>query len=264
MSKKGDEIRQLFLGHIKNLTRRVSVKVMLGDGTISEQESFDPANIRRFYEVILKKLDGWTTNGVGSTTDQDLRRSFIKFEASFGKYVLSCHMSLQYHALLFYKPEHRVIEIQKELVEISNVTKQLQEERAPKNDKDIEEKLKAEGYENLDQQKIFEILFEHDELTHRLTRMLESSQNKINEFIGKQDILLKELDNLLIEIYHTTPLLIDEVKMIAAEEGCLCVFNLEHMKNGNKEGDVNLTKIPSKVKNDLLNQMDEIVKSLKF
>ncbi len=264
MSDKGESIRHLFLEHVRNLTKRVPVKVMLGDGTVSDQESFDPANIRRFYETVLKKLSDWTSSGVSSTTDQDLRRSFIKFETTFGKYALSCHMSLQYHALLFYKPDHRVIEIQKELVTINENLKHLQEERAPINDKSIEEKLRAEGYENLDQQKLFEILFERDDLTQKLTNILDSSQHKINEFTEKQETLLKELDNLLIEIYHTNPVMIDEMKMIAAEEGCLCNFNLEYMKSDKREGNIDLTRISPKVKTDLLNQMNNVEEAVKF
>lgn len=264
MSEKGEEIRSLFLEHITELTKKAPVKVMLGDGTVSDQESFDPALVRQFYDIVLRGLPNWNTNGISVTTDQDLRRSFIKFEVNADNYVLSCHMSLQYHALLFYKPDHRVISIQKELSEISDKIKNLQSSMAPESDKWIAEKLKKEGYENIDQQKLFEILFEHDDLTQELIELQQSSQKKMNGFVERQNFLFKELDNLLIEIYHTTPIMIDEMKMIAAEEGCLCVFNLEYLKNNAREGTLNLTRISDKVKNYLLNTMGEIAKVLQF
>lgn len=264
MSEKGEEIRQLFLQYVKDLTKKAPVKVMLGDGTVSDQESFDPAMIRQFYDVMLKRLHDWTSNGVSVTTDQDLRRSFIKFEIKEDNYILSCHMSLQYHALLFYKLDHKVIDIQKELSELSDMIKQIQQNMAPEGDKIIEEKLRHEGYENIDQQKLFEILFEHDELTQDLTETLMSNQKKMNELIEKQNVLFKELDNRLIEIYHTTPVMIDEMRMIGAEEGCLCIFNLEHLKKDAREGDFNITRMPVKVKDKLLNRMNETIQALKI
>jgi hypothetical protein len=264
MSEKGEEIRTLFLGHIKDLVIKVPVRVMLGDGTVSNQESFDPGKTRQFYDSILRRLPDWTYDGVSVTTDQDLRRSFIKFEVKENNYVLSAHMSLQYHALLFYKLDHKVIDIQKELSEISDKIKDIQESMAPQSDKMIEEKLRQKGYESMDQQKLFEILFENDDLAQELTKHLQANQKKINNLIERQSFLFKELDNMLIEVYHTTPVMIDEMKMIAAEEGCLCIFNLEHLKNNSREGNLDPSRISTTVKNNLLKRMDEIKKALKI
>ncbi|MDE1762720.1 MAG: hypothetical protein KGH88_00545 [Thaumarchaeota archaeon] len=263
MSEKGETIRQMFLERIMGLVKKAPVKVMLGDGTISDQESFDPTIVRQFYESILRRLAGWSTNGVSATTDQDLRRSFIRFEVSEDNYMLSCHMSLQYHALLYYKPDHKVINIQKELSDTSDKIKNIEENTAPESDKVIEEKLKNMGYEGMDQQKLFEILFERNELTQELIGMLQANQKKINELTENRDNLFKELDSLLLEIYHTTPVMIDEMKMIAAEEGCLCVFNLEYVKNDQREGNINLTRITAKAKEKLQSRMDEIIQILK-
>lgn len=264
MSEKGEEIRTLFLEHIKGLVIKVPVRVMLGDGTVSNQESFDPGKTRQFYDSILKILQDWTHDGISVTTDQDLRRSFIKLEVKENNYVLSTHMSLQYHALLFYKLDHKVIDIQKELSEISDKIKELGESIAPQSDQIIEEKLRQKGYESMDQQKLFEVLFEHDDLTQELAKHLQSNQEKINGLIERQNFLFKELDNMLIEVYHTTPMMIDEMKMIAAEEGCLCIFNLEHLKNNSREGNLDPARIPTMAKDNLLKRMDEIKKALKI
>lgn len=264
MNERSEKIRTLFLEHIKNLTKKAPLKVMLGDGTVSDQESFDPALVRQFYDIILRRLSDWTSHGVSVTTDQDLRRSFIKFEVKEGNYLLSGHMSLQYHALLFYKLDNKILEIQKELAKITDDIKELQEKMKPESDKIIAEKLRQKGYESMDHQKLFEVLFEHDDITEELAESLQSTESKINELVNRRDLLFLELDNMLIEVYHTMPVMIDETRMIAAEEGCLCNFNLEYVKNNSSEGDFDPSRIPSKVKDDLLKQMDDIIKFLEI
>ena len=139
MSDKAETARTLFQEHIANLTKKVPLKVMLGDGTVTDQESFDPALVRKFFDEFLNVIPGWDNQGVSATAEKDLRRSFIKFEIKEGNYLLSGHMSLQYHALLFYKLDHRVIEIQKELSDISDMIAKLQVQVGPENDKIIEE-----------------------------------------------------------------------------------------------------------------------------
>lgn len=264
MTEKGEKIRSLFLEHIKKFTKRVPLKVMLGDGTVSDQESFDPALVRQFYSNILKGLSDWTNQGVSTTSDQDLRRIFIKFEVKEENYLLSGHMSLQYHSLLFYKLDHKVIEIQKELAELTDKINEFQEKIKPESNKIIEEKLKQKGFENMEHQELFEVLFANDELTRELTDSLQSAEATIHELVKRRNSLFKELDNMLMEVYHTTAVLIDETRMIAAEEGCLCNFNLECVKNNSKEGDFNPNRIPPRIKDNLLKRMDDIIKIFEF
>ena len=263
MSEKAESIRLAYLEHITALARKVPLKVMLGDGTVTDQESFDPALVRQFFDDTLKKLPEWENQGVSATAEKDLRRSFIKFEIKEGNYLLSAHMSLQYHALLFYKLDHRVIEIQKELSDISDMITKLQVQVGPENDKIIEEKLRQEGYQTLDEQKLFEVLFNREDITQDIVKSIEVSHAEHTKLVSNRDRLFGELDNMLIEVYHTTPVLIDENKMIAAEEGCLCNFNLEYLKNNTRQGNINLTRISDQTKTNLLALLDSIIKILK-
>lgn len=263
MSEKAESIRLAYLEHITALARKVPLKVMLGDGTVTDQESFDPALVRQFFDDILKKLPEWENQGVSATAEKDLRRSFIKFEIKEGNYLLSAHMSLQYHALLFYKLDHRVIEIQKELSDISDMITKLQVQVGPENDKIIKEKLRQEGYQTLDEQKLFEVLFNREDITQDIVKSIEVSHAEHTKLVSNRDRLFGELDNMLIEVYHTTPVLIDENKMIAAEEGCLCNFNLEYLKNNTRQGNINLTRISEQTKTNLLALLDSIIKILK-
>ena len=263
MSDKAESIRTLFLENITTLTNKVPLKVMLGDGTVTDQESFDPARVRQFFDDLLKKIPEWSNQGVSATAEKDLRRSFIKFEIKEGNYLLSGHMSLQYHALLFYKLDHRVIEIQKELSDISDMITKLQVQVGPENDKIIEEKLKQEGYQGMDEQKLFEVLFNREDITQDIVKSIEVSHAEHTKLVANRDRLFGELDNMLIEVYHTTPVLIDENKMIAAEEGCLCNFNLEYLKNNTRQGNINLARISEQTKTNLLVLLDSIIKILK-
>ena len=263
MSSKGEQIRTLFVNHITELVRKVPLKVMLGDGTVTDQESFDPARMRDFFNSMLKNLPNWKNDGVSSTADEDLRRIFIKFEVKEDNYLLSGHLSLQYHALLFYKLDHHVIEIQKELSEITDKIQLLETKTAPEYDKIIEEKLRKQGYENVDHQKLFEIFFQNDTLTKELLESVQSTHEELTKLTERRTNLFKELDNMLIEVYHTTNVLIDETRMIAAEEGCLCNFNLEYSKGNIRQGDINLTKIPERTKTNLLKHLDDIINFLK-
>ena len=264
MTEKSEKVRSIFQEKIADATKSIPVKVMLGDATVVEQNTFDPKNVERFYQNVLKKIPDWKTQGVSVSNDKDLRRVFIKFEISQGNYLLSCHMSLQYHALLYYKVDHRVIEIQKELADILEKTNTLQSEIAPKVDQAIQEKLKEIGYENVDNQKLFEIFFQNESLTREIIEKVHSSSDKnFEQYTKKQSELFKELDNMLFVVYHTTSVMIDETRMIAAEEGCLCNFDLEHIKNQTKEGNFDPVRIPTKVKNDLLNRMDQVIDAIK-
>jgi hypothetical protein len=263
MSEKAETIRGLFLGHITNLTKRVSLKVMLGDGTVTDQDSFDPILIRQFFDEILQGTNNWSNQGVSATAEKDLRRSFIKFEIKEGNYLLSAHMSLQYHALLFYKLDHRVIEIQKELSDISDMISKLQLQVGPENDKIIEEKLEQSGYHSLEEQKLFEVLFNREDITKDIIQSIEASHAEHTKLIANRDRLFGELDNMLLEVYHTSPVLIDENRMIGAEEGCLCNFNLEYLKNNTRQGNINLARISEQTKINLLSLIESIIKVLK-
>lgn len=263
MTEKSEKARSIFQEKIASVTKSIPVKLMLGDSTIVEQNTFDPKNVETFYQNVLKKISDWKTQGISVSNDKDLRRIFIKFEISEGNYLLSCHMSLQYHALLYYKVDHRVVEIQKELADILEKTNILQSEIAPKVDLAIQEKLKEIGYENVDNQKLFEIFFQNESFTKEIIEKVHSSSDKnFEQYTKKQSELFKELDNMLFVVYHTTSVMIDEMRLIAAEEGCLCNFNLEHMKNQTKEGNFDPIRIPAKVKDGLLNRMDQTINAL--
>ena len=265
LNKKNQEIQKLYVDHIKNLTKTVQIKVMLGDSTVTDQSTFDPQEIKNFYDKIIKNLRDWSIQNITITNNEDIRRIFTKFEIREGNYVLSGHLSQQFHVLLYYKPEQRVLECQKELSEIIENTKDKEIELANLGDQFVINKLKELGYKDLDNQKLFEIFFNNDEVREKIYSEIEQQSDVDFQKLSKKKVeLFNELDNFLMETYQTTPILIDDARLVTGEEGCLCTFDLEHIKNKNKEGLFDSKKIPQNVKQKIIERLDQIEKFLRL
>jgi hypothetical protein len=265
LNKKNQEIQKLYVDHIKNLTKTVQIKVMLGDSTVTDQSTFDPQEIKNFYDKIIKNLRDWSVQNITITNNEDIRRIFTKFEVREGNYLLSGHLSQQFHVLLYYKPEQRVIECQKELSEIIENTKDKEAEIADLGDQFVINKLKELGYKDLDNQKLFEIFFNNDEVREKIYSEIEQQSDVDFQKLSKKKVeLFNELDSFLMETYQTTPILIDDARLVTGEEGCLCTFDLEHIKNKNKEGLFDSKKIPQNVKQKIIERLDQIEKFLRL
>ena len=261
LNNKNESIQKLFLEKMKELTRTVTVKGMLGDSTIAEQNTFDPILVQEYFKKIIKNLPDWVSRDISITNNEDLRRIFVKFELKEGNYLLSCHMSIQFHVLLFYKPDNKVIEYQKELSEIIDKTKNTETKLAEDSDQYILEKLKEIGHKDLEHKDLFQVFYENDNLRDKIYKEIEEkSESNVQDLLKRKKQLFNELDNLLMEIYQTTSVLIDDSKLVTGEEGCLCSFDLEHFKNNVKEGMFDPKKIPVRVKEKLSERLDEFIK----
>lgn len=263
LAKKTEKINQLFQKNIASLTEPIPVKVMLGDTTITDQTTFDPQKVHDFYSKVINRLSSWKTGGISTTNDEDLRRIFVKIERQIGNYLLLWHMSLQYHALLYYKPDSRVQKVQTELSEIMDKIVDKEKELAKITDGIIKDRLEAMGYKDLDEQKLFEILFNEDQLRDKIAYDVNAKTDfdfKAKDQRKKE--LFKELDNLLVETYQTTSVLIDENRLIAGEEGCLCTFDLDFIKKKSKEAIFDPKKMTAETKHDIEKALDEIIQVL--
>jgi len=260
---KNEFIQKKFLERIQNITNPVTTQVMLGDATVTEQKTFDPQTVKNYYEEFLKKLKGWTIQEVSVSNNEDLRRIFTKFEIKEGNYLVSGHLSVQYHVLLYYKPDQRVIAFQKELAEIIETTKNKEQEISDMNDQLVLEKLREKGYKDFDHQKLFEVFFENDKLREQIINEIEEkSETDFKELSKRKNELIVNLDNLLVETYQTSPVLIDDAKLVTGEEGCLCTIDIEFVKNDIKEGLFDPRKISESVKRKLGERIDEILECM--
>ncbi len=260
-NEKNEIIQKKFLAKMNVLTKMINIKVMMGDSTITEQKTFDPKQVNDYFQKINNNLKDWSLQDVSITNNEDIRRIFTKFDIMVGNYLISGHLSLQFHVLLYYKPDQRVLDCQKELSEIVDLTKNNEQQISDNSDQFVLNKLKEMGYKDFDHQKLFEIFYENDEFREKVYAEIEKDAGvNFQELSEKKTKLFNELDSLLIETYQTTSILIDDNRLITGEEGCLCTIDLEFVKNKNREGLFDPRKISDSVKENILKRLDEFEK----
>ena len=259
LNKKNENIQNIFLSKISELTKTVNVKVMMGDSTVTEQKTFDPKQVMDYFQKINTNLNNWSLQDVTISNNEDIRRIFTKFEVMAGNYLISGHISIQFHVLLFYKPIQRVIECQKELSKIIDLTKNKEQELSDNSDQFVLNKLKEKGYKDFDHQKLFEILYEKDDLRETIYDEIEKeADTDFKELSERKTKLFNELDSFLIETYQTSSVLIDDPRLVSGEEGYLYTIDLEFIKNNNREGLFDPRKISDSTKESILKRLEEI------
>jgi hypothetical protein len=259
LNRKNEQIQDIFTNKIKKITEKYPTNVMLQDGTVKKQETFDAQKIELLFKNIELGLEGWVLEGISSTKNEGLRRNFIKLGKTIENCQISLHLSVQYHVLLFYQPNYKVMEKQKELSDFMDDTKKREEILTKKSDKIILEKLKEEGYKDLDPESLFEIFYRDDKFRKKIMDEIETETDgnleKINQNKNK---LLQNLDDLLLEIYQIEPVLIDETRLVSGEEGCVCNIDLEEIKNNQKTGSFDSNNITYDVKEKIQTAINEV------
>jgi len=264
LNKQNDLIQKSFLSKITELVKMIDVKVMMGDATVTNQKTFDPKLVSDYFQKINANLKEWNLQDVSISNNEDLRRIFTKFEITEENYLISGHVSIQFHVLLYYKPEQRVIDCQKELSEIVDLTKNKEQEISDNSDQLVLNKLKEKGYKDFDHQKLFEIFYEKDELRDEIISEIENETGTdFKELSDKKKKLFDELDSLLVETYQIVPVLIDDSRLVSGEEGALCTLDIEFLKNNNREGQFDPRKMSETVKNNISKKLQEFEQIIK-
>ncbi|MBC8252053.1 MAG: hypothetical protein H8E89_10765 [Candidatus Nitrosopelagicus sp.] len=259
LNQINEKIQEGYLQKIKYETRSVECSVMLGDNTIKNIKTFDIKNMETFFGGFESNLSKWNSQGVVYSSDEDLRRIFTKSELRIGNYILSLHVSLQYHVLLYYKPMQKVIELQKKLAELIDSNKNSESKYEDEGDRLIIEKLNELGFKNMPKQQLFELFYNDEKLALKIKKMIDDSQPKEVDIQSQKNQLFKELDNLLLETFHTTSVIIDEQKLVNGEEGCLCNIDLEYIENGAKQGLIDASIINEETKSQIKQGIKKIL-----
>ena len=263
LNEKNEQIKKLFLSNIVDKTKPIEIQVMLGDATVTNQKTFDQKILFDYFKKISDNLADWNKQDVSISNNEDLRRVFFKFEVMEGNYLISGHISVQFHVLLYYKPIQKVIDVQKELSEIIDLTKNKENELSDNSDELVLEKLKEMGYKDLDHQKLFEIFYDNDEFREKIFSEIEKKYDTdFQKFSERKNELFKELDSLLIETYQTSSAIIDDAKLVNGEEGCLITLDMEFVKNNIKEGLFDPRKISDKTKENISRRINEIFNAI--
>ena len=263
LNEKNTQIQNLYLEKIKKITKNYSIDVMLQDGIIKKQQTFDVQKIDNFYKNITEKLKDWSEHGISHTNNEDIRRKFVKLTINVENYQILLHLSIQYHVLLFYQTSYEVIKKQKELADFMDTTKNNEEKLKEKSDKMILEKLRAEGYKKLDTENLFDIFFRDDKIREKIMNEIETqTDGELQKIVQHKQDLLKNLDDLLLEVYQIEPVLIDETRLVSGEEGCVCNIDIEQIENNQKTGSFDSNSISVAVKDKIRIKINEILESL--
>ena len=260
---KNQNIQNNFLNKITDATKTVNAKVMLGDSTVKELSTFDPKNIENFFNHIIASLNDWSSQGISYSYNDDIRRIFVKSEVREGEFVISLHVSVQFHVLLYYRPEQKVLLLQKELSEIIDRTAESDSNYSVEGNKIILQKLQELGSDKINEQNLFELFYNDENLSKILSKKIENSQDdEILQLNNRKKELLQQLDDLLLETFQTSQILIDEQKLVNGEEGCLCNIDIEHLEDNSKHGLFDPNLITDEFQQKIDNRINQILASI--
>ena len=94
LNEKNSMIQNIFHEKIEEIAKKYSVDVMMQDGIVKKQDTFDVEKIHQVYDEFAKKLQNWTLEGISSTNDEGIRRNFIKLNTNTDNCRISLHLSL--------------------------------------------------------------------------------------------------------------------------------------------------------------------------
>ena len=263
LNKKNSQIQSIFHEKIKEIAKKHLVDVMMQDGVVKKQETFDVEKIHQVYNGFANKLQDWTLDGISSTNNEGIRRNFIKLNTNADNCRISLHFSIQYHVILFYQPNYEVMKKQKELSDFMDMTKKQEGELTEKSDHVILEKLRAEGYKDLDTQNLFEIFYDDDKIREKIMNEIElQTDGDLQKISQRKENLLKELDDLLLETYQMEPVLIDEARLVTGEEGCVCNIDIEMIENEHQSGLIDSNQVSSTTKEKISILIDQVLEAI--
>jgi hypothetical protein len=246
------------------------VSAMLGDGTVTQVNAFDPKRVQVFYQQLansLKKRD-WTSSEISKSQTEDLHRLFFQTTKEVGKYHLSGYFGIQFHALPYYRVDKRVIEIQKELAAIANQAGLVFTEMSGAADRALFSELEKRGYADLEFQELFTKMFEDERLVEQLdSKAMEVEQKfpQFEEMRRKKSALFAELNDLLMELYQTSPVSIDHNRLMQGEEGVTVYVDIEIVKNQKtkkREAFVDSTSVSDEWSDRLAAELSSLAKAL--
>jgi uncharacterized protein YrzB (UPF0473 family) len=257
-------IQDAYLEGAKLYLEKSEVPVMLGDGSISQSTTFELSKIIVYYEKLIDSLDGWVSTGISKSNTDDLHRIYFQISQYINKYRIYGYFGIQFHALPYYRVNKRVIEIQKELSQIAEKAANIFSSLAEKGNTMVLHELQKLGYSELEFEDLFTKLFDDQELVRGLERKAQSLEEQLPEFeqmhISKNQ-LYAELNNLLIELYQISPVLIDYNRMMQGEEGLVTYFDIETIRNQKMaRGDpyVNTERVTEEHANHISNVLNEL------
>ena len=261
-----ERLQQAYLEAVTPSIGMQSVNAMLGDGTITQTNTFDPSKVRMFYKSLAKKLNdmGWSVSEISDSETEDLHRIFFQVSKDLGKYYLAGYFGVQFHAIPYYKVDKRVIEIQKELSTIADEAGVVFGKMSGAADSAVKMELEKRGYAELEFQELFTKMFDDEKLVEELDKKataVEQNFPRFEEIRKKKADLFAELNDLLMYLYQTSPVSIDHNRQMQGEEGVTTYFDLEVIrskKTKTRDAFVDPVAVSSDWADRLTNEIDAV------
>ena len=265
-----ETINEEFVYFLKPKLQMKKVDVMLGDGTITNAETFDPKEITNEFKRILENLNNWIVTDISNSKTEDLYRLYFQITCNIDKFYIYGYFGIQFHVLHYYKLDKEVIKIQKELIKLNQDVSESFISLADKGNKIIEEELRRQGFNNLPFEELFAKMYENSNLMNTLEQKavkLEKQFPQIQDSENKREQLISQLNDMIIELYRITPVKIDYNGLMQGEEGIVSYFEIEtimNKKTGKRDPYIDTKKASSKeITETLTNKLDEIISLLK-
>lgn len=249
-----DNIKDVFENSIKNNIVTIDTKVMLGDFSVIETASFDPNKIvtlfQNFERMVNTKTTNWQSVPVQSTKSDDMRRLYFQLSLEIEKFYFYIYMGIQFHSLLYYQIDKQVIQISKQIRDLEQLNKSAKSEITIKGDQIIKQELEKLGFKGVDNTQLFEELFTQNDLTKNLIEKASSIEEEYPHIEKNNDQIVKlkkELETMIMEIYHIELASLDQNKMLQGENGMVIYVDFEMIKNKKtkqKTSVINFEKIP--------------------
>ena len=263
------DVEQVHLEAIGPAIAMQKSSAMLGDGTVTQADTFNPQNVQMFYQRLANLLEGWTFSGILKSATEDLHRVYCQFTKEVGRHHISGYFGIQFHVLPYYRVDKRVIEIQKELAKIADDATTVFKDMTGAADKVLAADLEKRGYASMEFQELFTKMFDDEKLVAELDEKASAVQSQFPQFeeMGKRkNRLFAELNDLLIELYHTSPVTIDYNRLMQGEEGVTTYFDIEVIKNKKtraREAYLNTEKIKKDDADAVAAELTKVAKALK-
>jgi hypothetical protein len=263
-----EKVQEAYFEAIKPAIAMHQANAMLGDGTVTQAGTFDPQNVQNFYQQLANTLEGWTFSGIMKSATEDLHRMYSQFTKEAGKFYISGYFGIQFHVLPYYKVDKRVIEIQKELTKIADKATSVLSMMTSTADRALAAELEKRGYTNLGFEELFATMFDNEELVEELNKKataVESQFPQFEETCNKKSNLFLELNDLIMELYQTSPVLIDYNRLMQGEEGITNYFDIEVIKNKKmkkKEALLDTIKMPKEAADLVTAELGKVADAL--
>jgi len=270
VNASAEKVQEAFLEAVKSAITMSQANAMLGDGTITQADTFDPQNVQKFFQQLGNALEDWTFSGVLKSTTEDMHRLYSTFTKEADKFYVSAYFGIQFHELPYYRVDRRVIEIQKELARIEGRATSVLSKMTDAANTVLATELEKRGYANLGFEELFAKMFDDEKLIEELNEksaVVESQFTQVGVARDKVSELLSELNNLLIKFYQTSPVLIDYNRLMQGEEGITNYFDIEVIKKNKKmkrrEAFIDTIKMPKEAADMLSGEIGALGETLR-